>query len=119
VAELAGLDPPTGRCLIDHDRFGAGYGAATSECRQALDAAARLEGLILDPVYTGKAMAGLMAAVADGRIRPGQRVVFLHTGGMPALFASSYASWIEAGPGSLGPLPPRAEGPQPDGGPHA
>ena len=97
AASLAGLAPPSGRCVIDHARFGSGYGALTPECRRALDAAARLEGLVLDPVYTGKAMAGLIAAVAEGRIRPGQRVVFLHTGGMPALFASSYADWIAAG----------------------
>lgn len=94
VASLAGLPAPSGRCVVDHDHFGAGYGAVTAECRRALDAAARLEGLVLDPVYTGKAMAGLIAAVGDGRIRPGQRVVFLHTGGMPALFASAYADWI-------------------------
>ena len=94
AAALAGLAEPAGRCVLDHDRFGAGYGAPTDEARRALDAAARLEGLILDPVYTGKAMAGLLAAVAEGRIRPGQRVVFLHTGGMPALFSPTYADWI-------------------------
>ena len=98
VASLAGLPGPTGRCVVDHRRFGTGYGAVTAECRRALDAAARLEGLVLDPVYTGKAMAGLVAAVGEGRIRPGQRVVFLHTGGMPALFASSYADWIAKPP---------------------
>ena len=53
--------------------------------------AARLEGLVLDPVYTGKAMAGLVAAVRDERIGPGDTVVFWHTGGAPALFASRYA----------------------------
>src|SRR6185437_16251767 len=76
VADLAGMPAPGGRCVIDHARFGAGYGAMTDETRRALDAAARLEGLVLDPVYTGKAMAGLIAAVGAGRIRAGQRVVF-------------------------------------------
>jgi len=93
VAALAGLPAPQGRVRVDHDRVGPGYGGATEECRQALLLAARTEGLILDPVYTGKAMAGLIAARSDGTIGPGARTVFLHTGGMPALFASAYAAW--------------------------
>jgi D-cysteine desulfhydrase family pyridoxal phosphate-dependent enzyme len=94
VATLAGLVAPKGSCRIDHDRFGEGYGVPTAACREALDLTARFEGLILDPVYTGKAMAGLIAARREGRIGPDTRTVFLHTGGMPALFASSYAEWI-------------------------
>jgi D-cysteine desulfhydrase family pyridoxal phosphate-dependent enzyme len=94
VAARAGLPAPVGDCQIDHDRFGEGYGIPTPACREALDLAARLEGLILDPVYTGKAMAGLIAARREGRIGPHWRTVFLHTGGMPALFAASYAEWI-------------------------
>jgi D-cysteine desulfhydrase len=95
VAERAGRPEPIGTVQLDHERFGDGYGAPTAECREALDLAARLEGLVLDPVYTGKGLAGLIAAVRDGRIEPGRRVVFLHTGGMPALFAHGYAKWIE------------------------
>src|SRR4029077_20856913 len=49
-ARLAGLSEPTRQRPLDHDRFGDGYGAPTDECREALDLAARLEGLILDPV---------------------------------------------------------------------
>ena len=94
TAAAAGLPEPVGKVAIDHDRFGDGYGAPTDECREALDLAARLEGLVLDPVYTGKAMAGLIAGVRDGRLPRDAPVVFLHTGGMPALFASSYAGWI-------------------------
>ena len=94
AAALAGRPAPTGDVQIDHDRFGADYGAMTDECRHAIDVAARLEGLVLDPVYSGKAMAGLIAARADGRIASGQQVVFVHTGGMPALFAHAYAHWI-------------------------
>src|SRR5258705_5520967 len=60
VAERVGRPRPTGTLRIDHDRFGAGYGAPTDACREALDLAARCEGLVLDPVYTGKAMAGLL-----------------------------------------------------------
>jgi D-cysteine desulfhydrase len=100
TARLAGLPEPTGKVQIDRDRFGDGYGAATDECREALDVAARFEGLVLDPVYTGKAMAGLIAARKDGRIERDTNVVFLHTGGMAALFASSYAEWITKRPWS-------------------
>ena len=100
TARLAGLPEPTGSVQIDHDRFGAGYGDPTAECREALDLAARLEGLVLDPVYSGKAMAGLIAARTNGRIERDTKVVFLHTGGMPALFASSYAAWVTKTPSS-------------------
>ncbi|HEV2759650.1 MAG TPA: pyridoxal-phosphate dependent enzyme [Acidimicrobiales bacterium] len=93
AAALAGLPAPVGRVRVDHERVGAGYGAATEECRQAVLLAARSEGMILDPVYTGKAMAGLIAARKDGSIGPATRTVFLHTGGMPALFAAAYAAW--------------------------
>jgi D-cysteine desulfhydrase family pyridoxal phosphate-dependent enzyme len=84
-------DPPT-RAEVDHQRFGAGYGAVTDQALEAIDLAARLEGLILDPVYTGKAMAGLVAAVREGRIGSDESVVFWHTGGAPALFAGRYAT---------------------------
>jgi L-cysteate sulfo-lyase len=47
----------------------------------------RLEGILLDPVYSGKGFAGLVAMIRQGRFRKGQRVVFLHTGGSAALFA--------------------------------
>jgi D-cysteine desulfhydrase len=95
AAAMAGRRVPTGGVWIDHDRFGDDYGAMTDECRRAIDLAARLEGLILDPVYSGKAMAGLAAARADGRIAADRKTVFLHTGGMPALFARAYADWIK------------------------
>jgi 1-aminocyclopropane-1-carboxylate deaminase/D-cysteine desulfhydrase-like pyridoxal-dependent ACC family enzyme len=94
VAALAELPAPDAPVLIDHERFGAGYAVPTDSCREALDVAARTEGLILDPVYTGKAFAGLVHALDAGVIVRDARVVFLHTGGMPALFAASYADWI-------------------------
>ena len=100
TARLAGLAEPTGDVRVDRDRFGKGYGAPTDDGRVALDLAARLEGLILDPVYSGKAMAGLIAARREGRIDRDTKVVFLHTGGMPALFASSYAEWVTKAPRS-------------------
>ena len=104
VARLAGLPEPTGdpgpdglpAAVIDHDHFGPHYGAATDECLQAMRLAARLEGLLLDPVYTGKAMVGLLAGVQSGRIPVDARVVFLHTGGLPALFAEGYGAWVRS-----------------------
>lgn len=98
AAALAGRPAPTGALQLDHSRFGDGYGSPTESCREALDLAARTEGLLLDPVYTGKALAGLIGAAREGRIRPGQKVVFVHTGGLPALFATAYAEWIRSGP---------------------
>lgn len=93
AAALAGLPAPAGTVRIDHGRVGGGYGAPTEECRRAVVLAARAEGLLLDPVYTGKAMAGLVAARAAGDIGPATRTVFLHTGGLPALFAARYSGW--------------------------
>ena len=70
------------------DRFvGEGYGVPTPEGISAIRLLARFEGLLLDPVYTGKAMAGLVQMVREGRFGPSENVVFLHTGGWPALFA--------------------------------
>ena len=96
VAALAGQPAPGGSVQLDHDRFGPGYGAPTDDCREALHLAATLEGLLLDPVYTGKAMAGLIAAAREGRLPGTGAVVFVHTGGTPALFAHAYADWIRS-----------------------
>ncbi|HZB71036.1 MAG TPA: D-cysteine desulfhydrase family protein [Acidimicrobiales bacterium] len=98
AAAAAGLPEPVGTVQLDGDRIGPGYGAPTPACREALHLAATLEGLLLDPVYTGKAMAGLVAAAREGRVPAGGRTVFLHTGGLPALFARTYADWVRAGP---------------------
>jgi len=95
VASVAGLRAPIGITQVDHEHFGTDYGDPTDACRDALLLAARLEGLVLDPVYTGKAMVALIAAAREGRIdAASQRVVFMHTGGMPALFSSRYAGWL-------------------------
>jgi D-cysteine desulfhydrase len=98
AAALAGLPTPTGTCSIDHDRFGDGYGAPTPTCREALDLAARLEGLLLDPVYSGKAMAGLVAASREDRLPADGTIVFVHTGGLPALLTPRYTEWVAAWP---------------------
>jgi 1-aminocyclopropane-1-carboxylate deaminase/D-cysteine desulfhydrase-like pyridoxal-dependent ACC family enzyme len=72
---------------IDDSQVGAGYGVPTDASTEALTLAARHEGILLDPVYTAKAMAGLIARVRDGRFSPGQTVLFWHTGGQPGFFA--------------------------------
>ncbi|MCW1100119.1 D-cysteine desulfhydrase family protein [Streptomyces sp. RS2] len=73
------------------DQVGAGYSTYTTEAEAALVLTARTEGLILDPIYTSRAMAGLIAAVRGGTIQPGHPTVFLHTGGLPGLFGHSDA----------------------------
>ncbi len=67
--------------------IGPGYGILTEEAREALVLCARTEGLVLDPVYTAKAMAGLIEAIRRGELGRDRRVLFLHSGGTPALFA--------------------------------
>jgi D-cysteine desulfhydrase len=72
---------------IDDGYVGAGYGVVTDAEMAAIRQVAELEGILLDPVYTGKAMAGLLGLVRRGQIGPNERVLFWHTGGTPALFA--------------------------------
>ncbi|MGN8160707.1 D-cysteine desulfhydrase family protein [Salinisphaera sp. RV14] len=73
--------------LVDGRHRGPGYGMPTPAMIDAVARVARLEGLLLDPVYSGKAMAGLLADITAGRFEPGQRVLFLATGGEPGLYA--------------------------------
>jgi L-cysteate sulfo-lyase len=68
------------------DYVGPGYGRPTPGMIEAVKMLARLEGVLLDPVYSGKAMAGLIDLIRKGEIRKGERVVFLHTGGAVGLF---------------------------------
>ena len=68
------------------DQVGAGYGSLTEPTAAAIRLAARTEGIVLDPTYTGRAMAGLIAAVRDGDLDRDAPVVFWHTGGLPGLF---------------------------------
>ncbi len=75
------------RTDVDSGFVGPGYGIPTAESAAAMELAARTEGLLLDPVYTAKAMAGLLAAVRRGAFSDNQTVLFWHTGGLPALFA--------------------------------
>ena len=72
--------------IVLDDYLGVGYGNSTPEMMEAIALAGRTEGLLLDPVYTGKVLAGLIGLVRDGTFVAGENVVFLHTGGTPALF---------------------------------
>ena len=71
---------------ITDAHVGPGYGMPTPESLDAIRVAATTEGLVFDPIYTGKAWAALAHAVQQGRISPASTVVFLHTGGVPNLF---------------------------------
>ncbi len=75
------------RVRANGDYVGEGYGIPTDEMIDAVKLGARLEGLLLDPVYTGKAMAGLIDLAQKGALDKANNVVFLHTGGAAALFA--------------------------------
>ena len=73
-----------------YDEYVGGfYGCMTGPCREAIELVARTEGIFLDPVYTGKAMAGLIDHIRQGLVGPSETIIFLHTGGTPGLFAYS------------------------------
>jgi L-cysteate sulfo-lyase len=73
--------------LIDESQLGPGYGIPTDAMRAAVRLVASMEGLLLDPVYGGKAFAGLLEGVASGHYRAGAHILFVMTGGLPGLFA--------------------------------
>jgi 1-aminocyclopropane-1-carboxylate deaminase/D-cysteine desulfhydrase-like pyridoxal-dependent ACC family enzyme len=77
------------------DYIGPLYGSPTSESMEATVMAARTEGLLVDPIYTGKALAAVIDHVRNGRIPSGSRVLFWHTGGAPALFDHAIAEVIQ------------------------
>jgi L-cysteate sulfo-lyase len=83
VTELLGERP---ELTIDRSQIGLGYPAVTEPVREALKLAARTEGIFLDPTYTGRALAGLIARTAPVGLKREGRMVFLHTGGLPGLF---------------------------------
>ena len=92
LAELAdeiGLDrAAVAENIVIEGAFSAGaYGAADQPTVEAVRMAARMEALTLDPVYSGKALAGLIGLCKAGRFKPSDHVVFLHTGGTPAIYA--------------------------------
>lgn len=72
---------------IDGSQLGDGYGLPTPAMQEAVRLMARAEGLLIDPVYSGKAFAGLLADLRQGRFRSGDNVLFVMTGGTPGLYA--------------------------------
>jgi len=73
--------------FVNHDYLGKGYGVVGTLEREAIHLVARTEGLILDPVYTGRAMGGLIDLIKKGFFASKDTVLFIHTGGAPAVFA--------------------------------
>ncbi len=88
VASLIGAKDAVTRedALVDDRWVGGGYGVPTDAMVDAIRLAATTEGLLLDPVYSGKGFAGLLGNIAEGRFAAEDNVVFLHTGGSAALF---------------------------------
>jgi D-cysteine desulfhydrase family pyridoxal phosphate-dependent enzyme len=80
--------------LVNADYLGSGYGVMGSGEREAIELFARQEGLLLDPVYTGRAAAGMIDLIRKGYFRPGETVMFWHTGGSTALFADQYRAGL-------------------------
>jgi L-cysteate sulfo-lyase len=88
VADLLGTDAVSpDEVIVNSDYVGQGYGIPADSTFEAILTAARFEGMLLDPVYTGKAFAGLLGLIRAGQIRQGETVVFFHTGGDYGLFA--------------------------------
>ncbi len=82
--------------LVNANYLGGGYGVMGAAEREAVALFARMEGLLLDPVYTGRAAAGLIDLARGGFFPHGQSVLFWHTGGSPALFADKYQDIISS-----------------------
>ena len=89
TAQLLGVDKVfAAEDMIVHDAYlGGGYGVVGDPERAAIRLMAQTEGLLVDPVYTGRALAGLIDLIRKGSFRADETVVFWHTGGLPALFA--------------------------------
>lgn len=83
--------------VLDTRYDSAGYGVVTDGERRAMRELARSEGILLDPVYTGRAFHGMLDSLESGKLRPGSKLLFWHTGGLPAIF--DYAARLgEDGP---------------------
>lgn len=89
TSKLAGAshEIPADQIQVNDEFVGGGYSIPTAEMAEAVQMFARTEGILLDPVYTGKAAAGLIQLVRSGFFKRDSNVLFVHTGGSPALFA--------------------------------
>jgi len=83
-----------GEVLVNANYCSAGYGVLTEQEREAIRLFATCEGLLLDPVYTGRVAAGMIDLIRKGFFKKDETLLFLHTGGQPALFADQYANKI-------------------------
>jgi len=86
---------PASDVLVNENYCTAGYGVVTSAEREAIHLFATHEGLVIDPVYTGRAAAGLIDLVRKGFFKKDETIMFLHTGGQPALFADGYNKIVD------------------------
>jgi D-cysteine desulfhydrase len=73
--------------ILNSDYVGDGYGVIGELEKEAIALTAQNEGILLDPIYTGRAMGGLIDMIRTGQIKATDNVLFWHTGGAPALFA--------------------------------
>ncbi len=89
INEPHGFDP--GEILVNADYLGGGYGVLGDPEIHAIRLFAQTEGLLLDPVYTGRSAAGMIDLIRKGFFKTEEKVLFWHTGGTPALFAGQYA----------------------------
>jgi D-cysteine desulfhydrase len=90
TAAHVGCPEPSRDSVVCFDQYvGAGYSRPTPGMIEAVQLLATTEGILLDPVYTGKQMAGLIDLVRQGYFKQSDKVLFLHTGGSPALYAYS------------------------------
>ena len=87
VEKLKNIDIQRDKILVDDHYIGKGYAIPTDGTLEAIDLLAKTEGILLDPVYSGKAMAGLIDMVRKGDFKKNEKILFLHTGGSAALFA--------------------------------
>tara|TARA_B100000945_G_C20423730_1_gene619292 strand:- start:1184 stop:2167 length:984 start_codon:yes stop_codon:yes gene_type:complete len=87
VEKLNTNDIKRDKILVDDNYIGKGYAIPTDGTLEAIDLLAKTEGILLDPVYSGKAMAGLIDMVRKGNFNHNEKILFLHTGGSAALFA--------------------------------
>lgn len=89
TAERVGVHNEITRDLIQvtDEYVGPGYSLPSDQMVEAVQLLARTEGILLDPVYTGKVMAGLIGMIREGKFKKEDNVLFLHTGGSPALYA--------------------------------
>ena len=86
---------PAAEIIAYDDYIGEGYGIPTPEMKEAVSLVARKEGIFLDPVYTGKAMAGLIDLIRHGELRKGENVIFIHAGGVPGMFAEARVASLQ------------------------